>query len=149
MKLIPLSMFAGVCEEQRIIIENTWPNGIPVTAESAQTAVNLGLCLHTAAALLLNKFDLDKFSKVVNPLWRDYSKNTDPALLSYRKSIVKLVNKIFYKKVGGPLWEEYDVKTWEENYVKELISINNDYHNAIEDYMKAVSLILLDFLKQI
>lgn len=93
MDVIPLSKLRRACKAQREIVCREWPDGIPVTEDSALRAVARRLDIDWAASELLTASALAEYERAMAPALAEYERVAAPAE---------------YERVAAPALAEYD-----------------------------------------
>jgi len=109
--MIPLDRLMGACKDQLDIVLKEWPDGIPLTEEAAERALELKLDIDWAADNLLiseggkrDEYDsasesyMDNYYSIIGPerekfaevqalAWEKYKSIVDPAYASYKDMV--------------------------------------------------------------
>jgi len=92
MHIVPLDTIrnlgpTGPCADQMVLIEDEWPDGVPVCADTIQRAQGLGLDLHWFATFFLQ-----------NPAWAQYARVRAAAQDKYEQA--RAAARAMYVHVG-------------------------------------------------
>ena len=98
------------CTDQVKVFEQEWPDGVEITLEVLQRAVELELDLDWFACRFLPAPALEAYHKATAPAWKAFQEARAPAWKAYHKAI-------------APTWEAYN-----KAMASALYQVIIDYH---------------------
>jgi hypothetical protein len=111
MKIIPLALLRKkrACQEQLSLVESEWPQGIPLTQETAERFLKLELDIEWVANNLLTEQEQVEYERIAQPASAEYLRIIKPAWAKYENDCQKSAYAE-YKRIAQPAYAEYKRK---------------------------------------